>query len=95
MENFNKQPHIVLIGRDINSIETSYFTGATTKFYFKEPIDAFYNCFYFYMGLNVEYSAKCHHVWYFLQVAIFKVIFDDQPKIPTIEETFLEFQTNV
>lgn len=91
-EDTEKLPHIVIIGESLNQIEKAYFNLGERRFYFNQPLDAFYYCFYSFIGLNISYPGICNHIWYFIQVAIFNLIIPDQLKVPVIEEFLQEFK---
>lgn len=90
------EPHIVVIGPSLTSIERSYFIVADDRQYsFEDFFDAIESCFYYFSGFRIEYPAKCNHIWYFLQIAVFKVRYDSQQRLPAIECLLNEFDVDL
>lgn len=88
------EPHIVVIGESLTSIKQSYFIVADRQYFFDDFFDAIENCFYYLCGFQIKYPAKCNHIWYFLQIGIFKIINDSQQRLPAIEYLLNEFDVD-
>lgn len=81
-----KQPHIVVIAKNLEDIQSNIVVVANQKYYFENSLEAVEVCFFFFMGMDILYPPKSHHVWYFIQRAIFNIRIESQQAIPAIEE---------
>lgn len=79
---------------NLTSIEKSYFIIADRQYFFDDFFDAIENCFYYFCGFQIKYPAKCYHIWYFLQIAIFKIKNISQQRLPAIEYLLNEFDVD-
>lgn len=88
------EPHIVVIGESLTNIKQSYFIVGDRQYFFNDFFETIENCFYYLSGFQIKYPAKCNHIWNFLQIAIFKIINESQPRLPAIEYLLNEFDVD-
>lgn len=86
-------PQIVVIGKDLMNIETTYVALANNKIYFDDPLEAIERCFYHFWGLDVPYPPMANHIWYFIQKSIYNISVGSQQLIPAIEQLCYEFNS--
>lgn len=68
------QPYIVMVGPTLSDIKSYFVVLKTDAFYSMTNIlSAVDSCFKSIWALNLEYSAECYGVWYFIQKGFFKL----------------------
>lgn len=77
------QPFIVLVGKDIFSIQQCYVRVDDTFWTFDCPLEAIDACFKTYMALHCSYPKECYESWIILQLQLYTIntIYDRQSSV--------------
>lgn len=79
------QPFIILVGKDINSIETAYVRVNDKLWAFNCPLNALSACFKAYFTFHCNYPRECYETWLMIQLFVFMISteYDKQTSITT------------
>jgi len=79
------QPFIILVGKDINSIETPNVRVNDKLWAFNCPLNAQSACFKAYFTFHCNYPRECNETWLMIQLFVFMISteYDKQTFITT------------
>lgn len=64
----------MVVGNDINAIETCYVRVNEELWSFECPLRALDTAFKVYFALHCEYPQECYETWFILQLLVYKLV---------------------
>lgn len=74
MRNFGLtvQPYIIAVGPSLENLDSFYVSIDSTLYKVPSALKAFDICFKSFYALNAVYSPESEHIWYLIQLSLYK-----------------------